>query len=228
MLKHPSLPHRALISSTRVARYPRKDPASVATPRLSKRSSSSVPTASGELNLDAADETPNSLAGAPPQPPESPEDPEKPKRRTRTSAAKDSEASPLPNDLDILWLPQDAPTYDVREDAGSSTSPPSALPPPELMHEVLTNLHLTLHPQTQHRAAYATGSGPPIEPSLALYCPIEGGDYVIDATVRELGRQSGAEVVVLDAVHLAAGECGHFSKGVYPILDEFHVIYCLH
>jgi hypothetical protein len=46
-----------------------------------------------------------------------------------------------------------------------------------------------------------------------LYCPIEGGEYVIDETVRELARRTGSEVVVLDAVQLAAGEWGHFGKG---------------
>ena len=52
-----------------------------------------------------------------------------------------------------------------------------------------------------------------VEPALALYCPIEGGDYVLDETVREMARRTGADVVVLDAVQLAAGECGHFGKG---------------
>ncbi|PSR74167.1 hypothetical protein PHLCEN_2v10123 [Hermanssonia centrifuga] len=74
------------------------------------------------------------------------------------------------------------------------------------------NLHITLHPFSQHKAAYASPAGPPVEPTLALYCPIEGGDYIIDETIRELGRQAGAEVVVLDSVQLAAGECGHFGK----------------
>lgn len=125
---------------------------------------------------------------------------------------KDPEVSAnLPAELDILWLPQDAPVFEAHAE-GTPPSSASPLPPPELFNEVLTNLYITLHPQTQHRAAYASASGSPVEPTLALYCPIEGGDYIIDATVRELGRQAGAEVVVLDAVELAAGECGHFGK----------------
>jgi len=88
------------------------------------------------------------------------------------------------------------------------------LPPPEILEEAWDNLLITLHPQNQYRAAYATGgSSRPVEPTLGLYCPIEGGDYVIDATVRELAFRTGAEVVVLDAVHLAAGEWGPFGKG---------------
>lgn len=87
------------------------------------------------------------------------------------------------------------------------------MPPPEILEEALNNLHITLHPQTQNRAVYASPQGPPTEPTLALYCPIEGGDYVVDATVRELARRTGSEVVVLDAVQLAAGEWGDFGKG---------------
>jgi hypothetical protein len=94
-----------------------------------------------------------------------------------------------------------------------SESTSHTLPPPEVFEEVLNNTCLSLQPQTQHRATYTTPSGPPIEPSLALYCPIEGGNYVIDETVRELARRTGSDVVVLDAVHVAAGEWGHFGHG---------------
>jgi hypothetical protein len=113
----------------------------------------------------------------------------------------------LPVGLDILWLP----TSDPSSDAGHSQS--SGLPPPDILEEALTNLHIALQPQTQHRAIYASSSGLPIEPTLALYCPIEGGEYIIDATVRELARRTGSDVVVLDSIQLAAGEWGHFGKG---------------
>jgi len=42
---------------------------------------------------------------------------------------------------------------------------------------------------------------------------VEGGEYVLDETVRELARRTGAEVLVIDAVQLAAGEWDHFGKG---------------
>lgn len=211
LIRHPSISHRALISSTRVARYPRKEPTRAAAPRTSKRSSSSITSSTNEPNSETA-ETPLLAAGTAPSPDEPPsEDAEKPKRG-RPAGVKDPEVSAnLPAELDILWLPQDAPVFEAHAE-GTPPSSASPLPPPELFNEVLTNLYITLHPQTQHRAAYASASGSPVEPTLALYCPIEGGDYIIDATVRELGRQAGAEVVVLDAVELAAGECGHFGK----------------
>lgn len=125
--------------------------------------------------------------------------------RITTSVPKDVEPVEIPEGLNILWNPADE-EFDLN---ASQTT----LPPPEVFEEALHNLHITLHPQTQHRATYASTSGPPVEPTLGLYCPIEGGDYIIDATVRELARRTGAEVLVLDAVQLAAGEWGHFGKG---------------
>ncbi|KAJ7685125.1 hypothetical protein DFH06DRAFT_30466 [Mycena polygramma] len=134
------------------------------------------------------------------------EEPEKAKRKTTTKASKEPEIPlELPDGLalEILWRPESDP----------GPSDQGALPPPEIFNEALNNLHITLHPQTQHRATYPSPLGPPLlEPTLALYCPIEGGEYVIDATVRELARRTNAEVLVLDAVQLAAGEWGAFGK----------------
>jgi hypothetical protein len=79
--------------------------------------------------------------------------------------------------------------------------------------EVLNNVQISLNPQTQHQAAFPNSSGPPVEPTVALYCPIEGGNYIIDDTVRELARRTGSDVVVLDSVHMAAGEWGQFGQG---------------
>ncbi|GLB35027.1 putative ATPase family associated with various cellular activities (AAA) [Lyophyllum shimeji] len=159
------------------------------------------------------------LSTAPPPPETPPEDPpnandgaeplpdasEKPKlRRTRVSVstAKEPEQIQLPDGLDILWTPNPE-----QEPAHAS-----ALPPPENFEDALNKLLITLHPQTQHRATYTSPLGAPTEPTLALYCPIEGGDYIIDATVAELARRTGAEVLVLDAVQLAAGEWGQFGQ----------------
>lgn len=200
---------RALLSYSGPARYPRKEQTLARNTRLSRRSSSTT--------------TPSSDPAEPP-PPSSPEGngndedkppplelPEQPATRTRTTRAgkeptKEAETTPpLPNGLDILWTAESL-----------AEEPPTAShPPPEIYDEALNNLWLTLHPQTQHRAAYSNSNGPPVEPTLALYCPIEGGDYIVDATVRELARQTESDVVVLDAVQLAAGECGQFGKGAF-------------
>ena len=137
-------------------------------------------------------------------PPPDPPDPPQPKiRRTRNpSSTKDFEPVLLPDALDVLWSHHPPPHDDD-------------LPPPENLQDALNNLLISLHPQTQHRATFPSPLGPPTEPTLALYSPLEGGDYIIDATVRELARQTHAEVLVLDAAHLAAGEWGHFGPGVY-------------
>jgi len=196
--------------SIRLARVARKDGAQAPPTRVYKRLASST------LTSDASDSTPDpsSTGSVPPADPSPPEEPEKPTRRTRVSpttstaspSSQPEEAFRLPDDLNILWLPDDG----QRETDFLNND---ALPAPELFEEALTNLHITLHPHTQHRAAYVSSSGPPLEPTFALYCPIEGGDYVIDATVKELAHRTGSEVLVIDAVQLAAGECGHFGKG---------------
>ncbi|EJU05449.1 AAA-domain-containing protein [Dacryopinax primogenitus] len=82
-----------------------------------------------------------------------------------------------------------------------------------MMHDALTSLLLCLHPQTQHRSLFpGPGGQAQVEPTLALYCPIEGGDYVLDETIREVAKRAGAEVVVLDAAQLAAGSHGVFGR----------------
>ncbi|KAK0459644.1 uncharacterized protein EV420DRAFT_278671 [Desarmillaria tabescens] len=154
---------------------------------------------------------PSSLQEPPKNPSQDPPPPEKPERpsRRKTNSSTAAPAPPiesvdLPPGLDILWTPTELPDGESMNAA--------CLPPPEILEEALNNLHITLHPQTQNRAVYASPQGPPTEPTLALYCPIEGGDYVVDATVKELARRTGSEVVVLDAVQLAAGEWGDFGK----------------
>jgi len=93
-------------------------------------------------------------------------------------------------------------------------SPHPSFPPLEVYEEALDKLLITLHPRNQARSVLPlSGSTRPIEPTLGLYCPIEGGDNIIDSTVHELAFYTGAEVLILDAVQLAAGEWGKFGKG---------------
>ncbi|KAF8447611.1 hypothetical protein L210DRAFT_3526833 [Boletus edulis BED1] len=177
--------------------------------RVHKRLASSQPI----IDEQHGDQTVLAASDSPPEadPPTEPA-PEKPPRRQRaspptlsSSLPKDTDDRPqLPPGLDILWLLDSSPNL-------------NALPPPELFEGALTNLHIALHPQTQHRAAYSSPAGPPVEPTLALYCPVEGGEYVLDETVRELARRTDSEVLVIDSVHLAAGECGHFGKAANAI-----------
>lgn len=131
-----------------------------------------------------------------------------------------SSHSQLPSSLEILWSPEPHPRTSTASDPQNLNLPPS-----EIFEDALDNLHVTFHPKTQHRATYTPqDGGSTVEPTLALYCPIEGGDYVIDETVKELARRVGADVVVLDCVQLAAGSAGHFGQGASPPLHA-HIVY---
>jgi len=173
-----------------------------------------------EPNVEPSEEsssapTPKDAAPAagPPEPPVASEEQDKtvPKtRRTRisssSSSAKDSDMPDLPEGLEteILYTP---------EQSFMDTSNPG-IPHPEMFEEALDKLLITLHPQIQARAMHPSAGSPrAVEPTLGLYCPIEGGDYVIDMTVHELAYRTGAEILILDAVQLAAGESGIFGKG---------------
>lgn len=126
--------------------------------------------------------------------------------RTRTAKGLDGKAENItfPDGLadKILWLPEENPS-----------GPDAWLPPEDMLQEALSNVNVALHPRAQHRATYQSASGPPIEPSVTLYCPIEGGTYVIDITVQELARRTYAELLILDAVDVLAGEWGDFGPG---------------
>ena len=126
--------------------------------------------------------------------------------RTRTAKGLDGKAENItfPDGLadKILWLPEENPS-----------GPDTWLPPEDMLQEALSNVNVALHPRAQHRATYQSASGPPVEPSVTLYCPIEGGTYVIDITVQELARRTYAELLILDAVDVLAGEWGDFGPG---------------
>ncbi|KAI0050931.1 AAA-domain-containing protein [Auriscalpium vulgare] len=205
ILSRSSVSSRALLSYSGPARYPRKDGAPAVPPkstRVYRRASSSTP---------APDES-----ASPSEPGDGDGDPQPEVVVVRirngkvVEAEEDKPESPgLPTPPgEVLWS----------EEFLSERLPTESLPPPEILEEALNNLYVSLHPKTQHKAAYSSPSGPPVEPTLALYCPIEGGDYILDNTVRELARRTGADVVVLDAVQLAAGEWGHFGKAA-TLLD---------
>jgi hypothetical protein len=195
LLKASAISFRSTARSPHPGR-PRKEQTTLrSTVRLNKRLVSSTPLPPPEDPEAPLPDTPESL----------PDGTEKPKRTRKSS--KDSEPPQLPPGLDIIWTPDFDPSINL------SQSHSSAIPPDDILDEALHNFHITLHPQTQHRAAYPSPAGPPSEPTFALYCPIEGGDYVVDETVKELARRTNSEVVVLDSVQLAAGEWGHFGKG---------------
>ena len=187
-----SVSTRALLSYSGPARYPRNDtrPTPARVSRVARRASTSSP------NSIEANSSPSTDKPKPPS-----NESTTPNGKSVSSDAT-TPALQVSNEQDFFWSYQSL-----------SESEPFTLPPPEVFEEVLNNVHISLHPQTQHKAAFSTPSGPPVEPTVALYCPIEGGNYVVDDTVRELARRTGSDVVVLDSVHMAAGEWGHFGQG---------------
>ena len=136
--------------------------------------------------------------------------PIRPRGRPKTRQGLDSK----PGETTVFSLPADLADHLVWLPEETLVDKQSSLPPEEMIQEALANILVSLHPKTQHRATYTTSAGPPIEPSVTLYCPIEGGTYVIDAAVLELARRTDADVLVLDALDLLAGEWGPFGKGV--------------
>ena len=59
------------------------------------------------------------------------------------------------------------------------------------------------------------------EPTLGLFGPIDGGDYVVDDTVKGLTRRVGVDVVELDRVRLIPGSVGPFSSGTSPLFSVY-------
>lgn len=122
---------------------------------------------------------------------------------------------------EILWQPGD--TLGNTGDAHEQAIYDAGLPEPWLLQDAYETLLLALHPQTQHRATYPSTSA--VEPVLGFYSPLEGGEYVIDATIRNLAQRVKADVVVIDAVELTAGEYGRYGKGTN--IDLVHDLQCL-
>ncbi|KAF8676821.1 AAA protein [Rhizoctonia solani] len=74
------------------------------------------------------------------------------------------------------------------------------LPSESLIADAHTRLSLIFNSFVgQHRVSGSQGTN---GLALVLYCPLEGGEYVIDATVHELAQRSGATVTTIDLAQL--------------------------
>src|SRR5882757_8114697 len=139
-----SVSTRALLSYSGPVRYPRKDvnPTPARVSRVARRASTSSPNSS-EANSSPSTDKPN-----PPS-----KEPTAPNGKSAPDAT--VPALQVSNEQDFFWPYQSL-----------SESEPSTLPPPEVFEEVLNNVNISLHPQTQHKATFSTPSGPPIEPTV--------------------------------------------------------------
>ncbi|KAG8777405.1 hypothetical protein FRC12_000380 [Ceratobasidium sp. 428] len=155
----------------------------------------------------AADDAPGTITSAKIDA-DNAQDGDKPKRRVGRPAGAPSKPPPPPPPVVRAAIDPDANIW-----SGPTLDEARALPPDDMLQDALAQLLVTLQPQTQYRAAYLGPGGTPlVEPTMALYCPIEGGDHVIDDTVKELANRIQADVIVIDAAQLAAGEYGSFGK----------------
>lgn len=163
-----------------------------------------------QLSTSTPETPPTAPAAAPEDPEKATASAKRASGRGRTSKGLDGSGNtqisfgPEVSDT-LIWLPEQHPP----------ASDESALPPEDMILEALSNLHVSFHPKTQHRATYPSSAGQPQESPITLYCPIEGGTYIIDAAVQELARRSNSELLVVDALDILAGEWGIFASGPY-------------
>ncbi|KAI0028115.1 hypothetical protein K488DRAFT_59514 [Vararia minispora EC-137] len=197
---------RALLSSSNPASFPRKPPENTRPVRESKRSASSKSSVA-----PGPTPPPNEDSGGGSSSPNDPSKSENPLDQSRNTHEPESDVTKIPVPVHTFSTVPDS-VFWTAESLAENPPPASSLPPPQILEEALNNLYISLQPRTQARATYSTNAEPAVEPTLALYCPIEGGDYIVDDTVRELARRSGSDVVVLDAAHMAAGEWGMFGQ----------------
>ncbi|CAE7145173.1 unnamed protein product [Rhizoctonia solani] len=78
----------------------------------------------------------------------------------------------------------------------------SNLPPDSLIGDAHTRLSLIFQSYASPRMNEAKCRNDANDPSLLLYCPIEGGEGVIDATVKELALRTCASVKTIDILQL--------------------------
>ncbi|KAG8769295.1 hypothetical protein FRC12_005050, partial [Ceratobasidium sp. 428] len=111
--------------------------------------------------------------------------------------------------LDSMW-----------NSSAMSNADSRALPPPYHLEDALSQLRITLLPKTQRKAVHVIEGSQLVEPTLALYCPVEGGEYVIDATVKDLAEKTNSEVQVIDMAQVAAGEWGSFAAAEFRLKNN--------
>ncbi|ELU39244.1 hypothetical protein AG1IA_06726 [Rhizoctonia solani AG-1 IA] len=85
------------------------------------------------------------------------------------------------------------------------------LPSESLIADAHTRLSLIFNSFVgQHRVSGSQGTN---GLALVLYCPLEGGEYVIDATVHELAQRSEATVTTIDLAQLINEKPRSFWEG---------------
>ncbi|KAJ2924745.1 hypothetical protein H1R20_g12360, partial [Candolleomyces eurysporus] len=126
----------------------------------------------------------------------------------------------------FLWTPRSATT--AGDDSSAATPLKDgevALPIFRFTGSVQSELNsltaLAFSKAEKSRSTPESVSDVPSEKCLVLSCPTKEGAHIIDAAVRHVANKQGADVVVLDALELAAGKLGLLGKEG-QVLDEIY------
>ncbi|CAE6456462.1 unnamed protein product [Rhizoctonia solani] len=87
----------------------------------------------------------------------------------------------------------------------------SNLPPSTLIEDAHTQLSLIFN--SANKSEREAGSD---DLSLIVYCPLEGGESVVDSVVEELARRTEAEVQTVDLVECISKQPGEYWKTSEP------------
>ncbi|CAE6439679.1 unnamed protein product [Rhizoctonia solani] len=96
----------------------------------------------------------------------------------------------------------------------SITTEHSSLPPDSLVHDALTHLSSIFNSSaSKGTSASKFNTGAVVnDPALILYCPIEGGEEVIDVTVSALASKTHASLQTIDVLKLINEQPGSFWR----------------
>jgi hypothetical protein len=123
----------------------------------------------------------------------------------------------------FLWSPPHLFSVTADEQNTSSTSPIYEFPKALVAELQAVTSYAFLH------AARTVGSGQPggldakclTEQNITLFCPYGDSHDMIDSAVKLMAAHHRADVLVLDALELAAGELGALGKGEVPIIVHY-------
>jgi hypothetical protein len=123
----------------------------------------------------------------------------------------------------FLWSPREPLKDSISADGAPEPSPPYTYTvSDELLAQVqaIVSYNFT-HASRPADTVQSKGAAVEIasERSITLYCPHRGGQPVIDSVIKTVAARERADVLVLDALELAAGKYGVFGEGVFSDFD---------
>ncbi|KAJ2930112.1 hypothetical protein H1R20_g6979, partial [Candolleomyces eurysporus] len=126
----------------------------------------------------------------------------------------------------FLWAPEQPTTAGENPIAMGPSEDSEGTPPVfrftgSVQSKLSSLVALAFSKAEKPRSASVSVSDVPSERCLVLSCPTIEGTHIIDAAVRHVANKQGADVLVLDALELAAGKLGSIGKEG-KVLDEIY------